>query len=151
MGITIEQTKYEPIPTGKYLAVIDSIEATDGKFGSQLKFKFQLVGDNNSQPASLLGWASAKFSSRSKLYEWTKAAFGGKPIPADYLFDSDDLIGKHVVLTVVEDEGEKGPFNRIDSVKPYVKTSKPQPIQDEPPEPEAPPDMDYPGHAAIEY
>ncbi len=93
MSIKISQTKYEPVPEGIYPATIEAIEAETGEFGPQLKFKFQLEPfqgfDDGKQ---LYAWCSRKFSPKSKLYAWTAALLG--KIPADYTFDSDDLLEK---------------------------------------------------------
>ena len=127
MTITIEQTHYEPIPTGKYPARITEIESSEGQFGPQLKFTFELPPNQNGDPRTILGWTSQKFSSKSKLYTWTKAALGGEQIDRSYIFNSDDLIGCKVLLTVVERESDDGEiFNKIDGVSPFVK-QEPQP------------------------
>jgi len=75
MSITIHQTFFELIPTGRYLAKIVAIEALDGQFGPQLKFTFKLPPNEQGESRTMLGWASRKFNNQSKLYEWTKAAW----------------------------------------------------------------------------
>ena len=119
MSITIEQTHYDPIPTGKYPAKIAEIEESDGQYGPQLKIRFELPPDEKGETKSLTGWTSRKFNSQSKLYAWTKAAFGGEPIDRSYIFNSDDLLGKKILITVVEKEGDKGVFNKIDGLSPF--------------------------------
>lgn len=117
MGIIIPQTKTQLHPVGEYRAVIADISAAEGEFGPQLEFTFGLFGVPR-DVAVIRGWASQKFSPRSKLYAWTKAALGGGPIAEDYDFDSDDLIDKEVLLTlVVRDREDGSQFNRIDSIK----------------------------------
>ena len=133
MSITIEQTIYEPIPTGKYTAKIAEIEESDGQFGPQIKFRFELPPDEEGETKSLLGWASQKFSTKSKLYAWTKAALGGGPIDRSYAWSSDDLLGKKVYITVVEKEGDEGVFNKIDGISPFNQQS-PQPAPLPPPD-----------------
>lgn len=122
MGITIKQTVYDPIPTGKYTARISKIEESAGQYGPQLKFVFDLQPGEDGKSRSLTGWASKNFSVRSKLYEWTLAALG--PFDHEYAFNSDDLIGKKVILVVTEKVGDQGVFSVITSVLPYL---KPQP------------------------
>jgi len=129
MGFKIQQKVYEVLPTGDYPAEIESIELTDGQFGQQLKFTFSLIG----KPQSLWGWASASFTTKSKLYAWTRAAFGGRPIPPNYTLDTDDLIGKPVVLTVVvstKDDGAE--YNKIENVRPYLNGNGQQPAMSQP-------------------
>ncbi|GAI12914.1 unnamed protein product, partial [marine sediment metagenome] len=73
----------------------------------------------------VLGWCSQTFSNKSKLYAWTKAAFGGGDIPREYTFDSDDLENKLVILTLVVRTRDDGtPFNRIDSLREIPKTGE---------------------------
>lgn len=118
MGIQIQQSVYETIPTGEYKASIENIEEVEGQFGDQLKFEFVIEGGEY-DGTSLLGWVSKKFSNKSKLFKWTRAAFGGADIPIDYNFDSDDLLSRKVVLTVVvtsKDDGSE--FSKISDVRP---------------------------------
>ena len=66
-----------------------------------------------------MGWASATFSNKSKLYRWTRAGFGGQPIPREYSFTPGDLVGRKVRLTVlvkVRDDGEE--YNKVEEVLP---------------------------------
>lgn len=121
MALQIKQTHYELLPVGEYVAKISAIEADDGKFGPQVKFEFEIQGGNYAGQ-TLLSWASAKFSPRSKLYGWSRAALGGDILP-DYDFNSDDLLGRPVMVTVVirpNDEGAE--FNRVENVRPYRPT-----------------------------
>jgi hypothetical protein len=139
MGIQVEQTVYEVLPTGEYLASVSEIEQEDGQFGQQLKFVFE-VGSGDFEGVTLWGWTSMKFSNKSKLYKWTKAAFGGADVPQEYTFDSDDLLGRKVVLTVVvntKDDGSE--FNRVDAVKPYRQPKTGNGAQAAPPSPPPPP------------
>lgn len=117
MGVKIKQTWVETYPVGEYEAKIVSVVEKEGTFGMQLQVAFKLTQmDEHASPVH--GWASKTFSNKSKLYAWTKAAFGGLDIPRDYTFDSDDLIGKTVILVLVIREREDGTqFNRIDSVR----------------------------------
>ncbi len=115
MGIKIEQTTYDVVPTGEYRAVISEITAAEGKFGPQLQIK----GTINAGPYAgntFLCWVSTKFSPKSKLYEWVEAALG--TVSKSYVFDSDDLIGKEVTATLVVRELDGGgEVNRVDRVK----------------------------------
>jgi hypothetical protein len=121
MGITIEQTQFEVVPTGEYPAKIQKVEEVSGQFGDQLKFTFELPPNEEGEKRTLLGWASAKFNPLSKLYGWTESALGGAPIDRGYNFNSDDIIGKPVTLVVIVKMSEKGEVNKIQSVLPYKK------------------------------
>lgn len=124
MAIQIVQTSYEVIPTGKYAAKVAAIEAADGQFGPQLKFRFELAPDATGKTRNLTGFTSARFNPKTKLYKWTAAALR-KEIARDYTFNSDDLLGRYVFLTVLEKSGDKGMYSSIEDVLPYV---KPQPV-----------------------
>ena len=118
MALQIKQTTYELLPVGEYTAKISAIEADDGKFGAQVKFEFEIQGGDYAGQ-TLLAWASAKFSPRSKLFAWTRAALSSDISP-DYDFNSDDLLGRPVMVTVVIRPNEDGAeFNRVESVRPY--------------------------------
>jgi hypothetical protein len=135
MSIKIQQTYYEPIPTGKYPAKIGSIEEAEGQFGPQLKFSFELPPSQDGASRTLLGWCSKKFSQKSKLFTWTRAALGGAKIDRNYTFSSDDILGKRVLLTVIEEEGDSGIYNKITSVLPYngqSKSTQPAPTESVP-------------------
>lgn len=140
MGIQIQQSVFETIPVGEYLASIEHIEEVEGQFGDQLKFEFVIEGGEH-DGTSLLGWASKKFSTKSKLYKWTKAAFGGADIPIDYTFDSDDLLGRKVILTVVVNTKDDGTeFNRVEAIRPIKQKNNGG--NGAPPPPPAPPRED---------
>ena len=116
MGIKIEQTTYDAVPTGDYKAVITAIEQVEGKFGPQLQIKSEI----NTGPYAgntFLCWVSPKFSPKSRLYEWVEAALA-MPVPKTYTFDSDHLIGREVVATLVVRELDGGgEVNRVDRVR----------------------------------
>lgn len=142
MSIKITQVHYQPLPTGEYKAEIINIEITEGQYGEQLKFTFNLHDQKENR--TLIGWASAKFSSKSKLYAWTKAALGGNDIPPSMGFDSDNLIGRNVILVVTEKQGDNGIINKIEALKPCdeVQTDTRQPdVPQVTSPPDTPPDI----------
>lgn len=118
MSVKIKQTIVETLPTGEYPVRIAEIKLETGQFGDQLRFRFDVMAPGF-EDRNLTGWASATFSNKSKLYQWTKAAFGGVEIPREWTFDSDKLIGREciaVVLVRTADDGSE--FNKIDALKP---------------------------------
>jgi hypothetical protein len=119
MPIIIEQTHWEPIPTGNYPAKIVDLEEIDEQYGPQIKFTFELTPDDEGESRTIYGWCTRKFSPKSKLYGWMKAALGGGPIDRNYKFNSDDLIGRRVILSITEDQREDGLVNRISGVMPH--------------------------------
>jgi hypothetical protein len=122
----LEKTVYETLDTGVYPATIRDIQITDGKFGSQLQWDFDLV-DGGSQR----GWTGANMSAKSKCGKWIAAILGTIP---DEL-DTEDLVGKPVRLSLTiktTDDGSE--FNRVDAVlAPRVVKAKvkPEPQQED--------------------
>jgi len=117
MGVKIRQTVVRTYPVGEYLAQVSEIVEKDGTFGPQLQIAFKLT-QMDADASPVLGWCSQTFSNKSKLYAWTKAIFGGGPIAKGYDFDSDDLLNKKVLITLVVRTREDGmEFNRIDSMR----------------------------------
>ena len=134
MTITIQQTFYEPVPTGPYAAKLVAIVEKEGEYGTYLEFTFELPPNENGEARTVLGFATPTFSNKSKLYAWTKAIRGGGKIDRNYTFNSDDLIGRKVYINVVvEEEEENCPKNKVVSLSPYVKPDSqnpsPQPTQ----------------------
>ena len=119
MGIQIQAQKYECLPTGVYPAVVSEIEASDGKFGPQLRFRFEvLAGDYEGR--RLTAWCSAVLSPKSKLNRWAVAILGPEAIPADGMLDTDDLLNQKCVIELVTEEGKDGgQFNKVREVKPW--------------------------------
>jgi len=137
----VEQSVYEVLPAGQYAAKLVDAKEEAGNWGQYAKFTFEVEGGEYSG-VNVTACASAKFSSRSKLYKWSKALFG-KPIPKAYTLDTADLLGRHCILglEVIEDDGSE--FNRVESIFPAQKQQAAKvaapPVQDEAAFPEAPP------------
>lgn len=123
MGIKIEQTTYDAVPTGEYKAVITEISPAEGKFGPQLQIKSE-INDGPYAGNTFLCWVSPKFSPKSRLYEWVEAALA-MPVPKSYTFDSDHLIGREVIATLVVRELDGGgEVNRVDRVRAVPKAQE---------------------------
>jgi hypothetical protein len=125
---TIQQRQYEPLPVGTYAAKIGAVGVEPGKFGGdQVKIRFDIT-QPGFEDRDVLGFASAVFTPASKLFGWTRAAFGGKEIPPTYNLNTDDLLDREVVLTLVQRAADDGRvFNRIDAVSPKV-NGRPAPM-----------------------
>jgi hypothetical protein len=94
--------------------------------GDQVRIRFDLKA-RGYEDRSVFGYCSATFSPSSKLFQWTKAAFGGREIPASYDLDTDQLLDRRVLITLVQRAGDDGVMrNRIDSVR-AVNGSRPAP------------------------
>ena len=138
MGIQVTRTETQPLPAGLYAATIEGITQEEGKFGPQLKTKF-LIEEEGFEGKTLTGWASLTFSPKSKLFGWIKAAvFSGREIPETYkVFDSDQLIGRRVFLSVTTEKGSDGElYNKVKDLLPFRRSAA-QPIPSAPPAPVA--------------
>jgi hypothetical protein len=128
----IQQQSYEVLPVGEYAAHIRAVEETEGVYGPQLKFHFELEGAHAGR--EIIGWCSATFSPKSKLYSWARAAFG-RDIPPTYDLDTRHLEGRRVRLALVTRAGDDGTeYNRVDSVRPAsngspAPTPAPEPVR----------------------
>lgn len=126
MGTTIKQEFSVVLPTGTYPAQIVAADLDEGHYGAQVKLTFNVI-DGEHKNATLMAWTSAKFSQRSKLFRWVKAAFGGTEIPPTYDLDLDHLLDRRVMVQVVEKTKEDGTeFNKVDEVRPYRPNAAPQ-------------------------
>ena len=107
----IPQTVYEVFEPGVYPATVASIEPVSGQFGDQLKIKFDLDGAGDH---ALNVWTSLAFSQKSKLGQLAKAAFGGRDWPADYVLDTDHLLGRRLRLLLSTEERPDGStYNKV--------------------------------------
>ena len=114
----IEQSVYVVLEPGAYQARLISVEEKDGNWGSFVKLGFE-VDEPDYEGVNVTGAASAHFSSRSKLYRWTRALLGGREIPTSYTWDSNDLISRRCILSLDVTEDENGArFNRVADVLP---------------------------------
>ena len=115
---TIAQTRFECVDAGTYRARVDGVELTEGEFGPQLKFKFGLA-EEGFEDVTLLAWASAKLSPKSKLYGWVNALiFAGAGVPADFDLDTGELVGKECQLLVEVTKKDTGEYNKVKDVLP---------------------------------
>lgn len=132
MGIVIEQENFETLPMGEYPAQIVGVDETVGQYGRQIVFTFVIEG-GEFDGRVLKGWTSATFGRKSKLYSWTRAAFG-QEIPVDYDLDTDHLLGRRVRLGIIvrlkAETGEE--FNKIDGVLPAKRAGGSGPSSDAP-------------------
>lgn len=113
----LDPKEFIVVPTGDYPAKIKDITEEEGKFGAQLKFIFDIgeVEDieGNVEERTLSAWCSQTLSFKSKLWGWCQAA-GLDPTEG---VDTEDLIGKRVVLTVVVTKKDGKTYNKIESVR----------------------------------
>lgn len=114
-----EPRTFTPIPTGSYAARVMEVEPTEGRFGPQWRWTFHLGNvenvDGDVEEKTLTYYTPNYISSKNKLGKMLAAL----RIPIDEPFNSDDLIGRTVTLSVVEAVREDGSVgNNIDAVLP---------------------------------
>ena len=127
MAIKIQQRTIETLPMGEYVAVVKALDSEVRDFGrgdqAQVRWFFECETPSG-DPVDVPGWCSATFSNRSKLYTWTKAVFGGKELPRNYDFNSDDIVGRKVIVVLTVEERDDGSdFNRVNRLKPCIDVS----------------------------
>ena len=122
MSIKIQQSTYEAVEPGVYPGKITDIQEEDGAYGPQLKVYFLLDPFEGYEAGKqLYAWCSRKFSPKSKLYSWTQAILGR--IPSDYVFDSDDILNKPVMVVIDNRFSADGAqlYDYVESLKPLPK------------------------------
>jgi hypothetical protein len=105
--------KIEVIPEGYYPVTITKVEEATGEFGQQEKFTLSLPGNRE-----LLAWASASYTTKSKLYKWVRAVlFSGGSVPEDYELDTQDFIGKQAIAHITVRINTKGDnYNKVEDL-----------------------------------
>ena len=122
MSIKIQQSTYEALEPGVYPGKITDIQEEDGAYGPQLKVYFLLDPFEGYEAGKqLYAWCSRKFSPKSKLYSWTQAILGR--ITPDYVFDSDDILEKPVLVVIDNRFSADGSqlYDYVESLKPLPK------------------------------
>jgi len=126
---TIEQSAsqgdFVVLPMGEYAGYAKSVTPgySEQYESANLKFVFALpeTDDGNGDPVELWAWSSQKFSQHEncKLMNWTKAIFN-KDIPDSYVLDTDDLLGRPVMVQVQKYQTSDGAFkNRVLGLVPH--------------------------------
>lgn len=76
-------------------ATIVSIEETDGQWGPQFEWHFEVDGDperDDGSPRQSFAWCTLSYTPRSKLTKWVKAILGEVP----EVLNEQDLVGMKV-------------------------------------------------------
>ncbi len=131
MGQVIKRTEYTPLEPGIYPAMVEEVTLEAGQYGEQVKLKFALDDDKDLglEDRTLIGWASASFGPKSKLWGWTRVLlFGGRDIPDDFgELDIDTLQGRRAMLSVTLKQGTDGAtYNKITDLLP-IRPARPSP------------------------
>lgn len=108
---------YDPLPTGEYDAKLVHIEAVDGAYGKQIKFRFELTDPAHSG-RRLTVYARSSDSLKGKLTQYV-SAIQGRPLQPGETIDWDALLNRParlVVLKAVKPDGTV--YNKVESVLP---------------------------------
>ncbi len=104
---------------GMYPAVVTKLEPSDGQYGPQLKWYFDVEHGDESVEVTAFGSnrKEGKLGRKTKLREWAEAILG-RPLQQGERLRSDDLLNKpcRVKITIVDTE--KGEFNKVEKVLP---------------------------------
>jgi len=123
MSVKCEKTVYEVLPTGSYPAKVVDAETADGQFGTQVRLRFEITAGEH-VGKTISGWATLRYSEKTKLYAWTKAILGYAPDS----FDSDELLDVPCKIVITEVLTADGTVRyKVDSVQPVARTARPRP------------------------
>ena len=125
---TAPQGDFVVLPMGEYAGYVKSVtpgsSVFDGKSSPNLKFVFVLIetDDGDGKPVELWGWTSQIFSQheKCKLMGWVKAIFNKNSIPDEYNLDTDDLLGRPVMVQVQKyQDGDGNDKNKVLGLAPH--------------------------------
>ena len=115
----------ETMPRSTYLGKVADVQVADGKFGPQAQFTIDIIGDNYGGKYAgkqLKAWTSLKFSMtlKCKLYRWALAILGAPVLAPGYTLNTDDLIGRTVLVDVDVETGADGAeYNKVAELRAY--------------------------------
>jgi len=126
----VNLTEKAPIPDGTYVAEVVNIEETEGIYGPQLCWMFRVVAPEKHAGALVSGWTSQSADTRGKLAQWAAACLG-RDLHGGVSFDTDQLVGRKLKLTVTVEQSKQGALvNKIQSAQACVETEKDDPFAD---------------------
>lgn len=118
---------------GVYSAVVSEITEVEGQFGPQLQFQFVILdGDGAKTDGQIRGWCSAKWGTKTKLLDWSRALLKSKCPAEKSPIDTDLLLGRKCDLLVeskLRANGEQG--STLAALYPYRTMSRDE-DEDEP-------------------
>ena len=130
-SIILEAVDSQPVPMGKYPAVVESVDMdTNSQYGEQIRWTFRIT-DGEYANRKMFAWSAYRpqASERSKARRWYSVLTG--TIPSGK-FDLADVIGKRCLILVKEQTRADGTvFSKVDDIQPLkpVNTRKPAPQQ----------------------
>lgn len=130
MTITVQHT--EPLPTGEYPVQLVELTTVDGKYGEQLRFKFEVVKGEYAG-RSLIAFASPSGSPASKCVRWASALLG-RALQAGEQLDLQSLTGKYArAVVVVKATADGREVNAVQDLLPARRPAQPTPPPTEDP------------------
>jgi len=134
MSLTITVQDTEPMPTGEYPVKLVELTTVDGKYGEQLRFKFEVVkGDYAGR--TLIAFATPSGNPASKCVRWASALLE-RALQAGEQLDLQSLIGRYArAVVVVKASGDGREVNVIQEILPARRakpTPPPEPVEGDP-------------------
>jgi class 3 adenylate cyclase len=125
MSFTITVHHTEPLPTGEYPVKLVELTTVDGKYGEQLRFKFEVVkGDYAGR--TLIAFATPSGNPASKCVRWASALLE-RTLQAGEQVDLESLIGRYArAVVVVKSTADGREVNAVQEILP-VRRAKPTP------------------------
>ena len=130
-SIIMEAVDSQPIPMGKYPAIVESIEMdSNSQYGEQIRWTFRIT-DGEYANRKMLAWSAYRpqATERSKARRWYSVLTGITPSGK---FDLANVVGKRCLILVKEQTRADGTvFSKVDDIQPLkpVNTRKPAPQQ----------------------
>lgn len=134
MGVVITVQESDPLPTGEYPVKLAELTTIDGKYGEQLRFKFEVVRGNYAG-RTLIAFATPSGSPASKCVRWASALLE-RTLQAGEQVDLESLIGRYArAVVVVKSTADGREVNTIQEILPARRpkpTPPPEPVEGDP-------------------
>jgi len=128
MILTIQDT--QPLPVGEYLVRLTELTEVEGKFGTQLRFRLEVV-EGKHAGRLLTAFASPSGNPASKCVRWVSALLG-RHLQAGEQVDLTTLVGKLARAVVVLKTTADG--REVNVVQELLPMRRPSPPPEEPEE-----------------
>lgn len=128
MKMMVQESSYEPIDNGSYMARFDGIELFDGQYGEACRLTFTIVeGDYTGRRVNWI--ASNILKEGSKLYRFVQTISDADIVPGDEI-DFDKLVGSLCTVVTVQKPDGNNIYSNVAMVLPY-KADSDQPADDD--------------------
>lgn len=124
MVITVQTN--EPLPVGEYPVKLVELTTIDGKYGEQLRYKFEVVKGEYAG-RTLIAFATPSGNTSSKCIRWAQSLLG-RALQAGEQLDLQSLVGKYArAIVVVKSIGDGREVNTIQEILPARRQPPPPP------------------------